>query len=173
MRLTGSEWKLMLFCVIACGLTAVAVIRITGRNERKVAVVDAVRLFNEYKMKLELEAKADGRLRYLGRQMDSLKQEAAGRSKMPAVPKADLESLYRAAEDAEARLGEEYRQSNELINEQVWRRLNPQIDEYGRKHGLRLIIGANGMGSVLYHDDFYDHTNDLINYVNHRYEEGD
>lgn len=39
-----------------------------------------------------------------------------------------------------------------------------------KKRHLHLIIGANGMGSVLYNDDYYDMTNDLINYANKEYE---
>ena len=39
------------------------------------------------------------------------------------------------------------------------------IDDYGKEGGYRLIIGANGMGSVLYNDDYYDCTKEVVDFV--------
>jgi Skp family chaperone for outer membrane proteins len=70
------------------------------------------------------------------------------------------------------KLDNDYTQSNRDINEQIWKRLNPLLDEYGKKKKLHLIIGANGMGSVLYNDEYYERTNDVISYINKKYYEG-
>ena len=69
-------------------------------------------------------------------------------------------------------LENEFRRSNRDINEQVWKRLNPVVEEYGKMKGLHVIIGANGMGSVLYNDEYLDLTEDIIKYVNNKYEAG-
>ena len=123
-------------------------------------------------MKLELEAKASGQLAYLAHQADSLKKELTVKSKAKDIPRSELEELYKIFSLSQTRLEEAYAQSNQTINEQVWKRLNPLIDDYGKTEGLRLIIGANGMGNVLYNDDYYDHTKDISDFVNKRYEEG-
>lgn len=170
--MTRSELKQTGITVIACLITAAALLFFNHRNQKKIAVVDAVKLFNDYKMKQELEARSAGRLKYIAHVADSMKSELAAKSKIKDVPRADLEALYKAFSQAQATLEQEYQQSNQSINEQVWKRLNPLIDEYGKSGGFRLIIGANGMGSVLYNDDYYDQTKELTEFVNKKYEEG-
>lgn len=170
--MTKSELRQISITILACTLTAVILLFIQKRDHKKIAVVDAVKLFNSYKMKIELEGKAAGGLRYLGSQADSLQKELEAKSKIKDVPKAELEGLYKTYMQARGLLEREYEQSNQSINEQVWKRLNPLIDEYGKKEGLRLIIGANGMGSVLYNDDYYDRTKELTDFVNKKYETG-
>lgn len=170
--MTRSELRQIGITILACGITAAALLFINHRNNKKIAVVDAVKLFNNYKMKMELEAKAAGKLEYLAHQADSLKKELVVKSKVKDVPKAELETLYKSFSQAQATLEQEYQQSNQAINEQVWKRLNPLIDEYGKEHGFRLIIGANGMGSVLYNDDYYDQTKALTEFINKQYEGG-
>lgn len=119
-----------------------------------------------------MEAKAGGRLQYLAQRADSLKKEFAVKRTMKDIPQTDLEQLYKAFSQAQGNLEQEYQQSNQTINEQVWKRLNPLVDAYGKEQGLRLIIGANGMGSVLYNDAYYDRTKEVTAYVNKKYEEG-
>lgn len=170
--MTKSELRQVAITIIACGITAVIVLLLGRSNNKKIAVVDAVKLFNAYKMKTEMEARDAGRLKYLAGQADSLKKELIVKSKVKDMPKAELEELYKTFSQANANLEQEYQQSNQAINEQVWKRLNPLIDDYGKAHGFRLIIGANGMGSVLYNDDYYDKTKELTEFVNKKYEEG-
>lgn len=170
--MTRSELRQVLITVVACSITAAIILFINRSQQKKIAVVDAVKLFNSYKMKMELEAKSAGRLEYLSHQADSIKKELMAKGNVKDIPKAEVETLYKAFTQAQGMLEQEYQQSNQSINEQVWKRLNPLIDEYGKNEGLRLIIGANGMGSVLYNDDYYDKTKELTDFVNKKYEEG-
>lgn len=160
------------FTIIACGITALAITWNNNRINKKIAVVDAIQLVNSYKMKLELEAESGELLTFLGRKADSLKQDLTGKSKVKDFPKPELDRILSAYRNAQGLLEQQYQQSNQSINEQVWKRLNPLIDEYGKGHGFRLIIGANGMGSVLYNDAYYERTKELIDFVNKKYEEG-
>lgn len=161
-----------LFTVVLCGITACTVIFINQRNNKKIAVVDAIKLVNSYKMKMELEAKSAGALKFLAHRADSIKQNLVAQSKIKDVPKDRLNELYTTFTNAQGELERLYQQSNQEINDQVWKRLNPLVDEYGRGNGYRLIIGANGMGSVLYNDEYYDRTKEVIDFVNKKYEEG-
>lgn len=170
--MTRSATQQLLLTLIACSLTAGAVIWWQHRSNKKIAVVDAISLFNNYKMKIELEAKAGGQLDALARQADSLKQELSAKSNIKDIPRAELETLYGSFTRAQSNLEQAYQASNQTINEQVWKRLNPLIDEYGKTNGFRLIIGANGMGNVLYNDAYYDQTKEITGFVNKKYEEG-
>jgi outer membrane protein len=162
----------LLVTICACGLTAAGILFYHHQSNKKIAVVDAIKLFNSFKMKQELEAQSAGLLSGLGRQADSFKNDLTAKSKIKDFPKEELEKLYMQFRNAQGQLEQTYQQTNQSINEEVWKRLNPLIDEYGKEHGFRLIIGANGMGSVLYNDDYYDKTKELTEFVNKQYEEG-
>lgn len=152
-----------------CGAAVLTTYLINGRV-KKIGVVDAVRLFDGYNMKKEMEDKAKGKLQTLGRQMDSVtnlyNMAKAGKNE------DEIKRLAYAANYMKASLEEEYKRSNQEINQQVWKRLNIAMDAYGKNKGIHLIIGANGMGTVLYNDDYYDLTTDAIKFVNSKYEEG-
>ncbi|HVW96808.1 MAG TPA: OmpH family outer membrane protein [Mucilaginibacter sp.] len=141
---------------------------ISANHDKKIAVVDAVKLFNGFTMKKELEKEAEGKLKYFSSQVDSLDGQIklAGYGKDSAVRRSLIQKYLITKRELE----NQYNQSNQLINEMVWKRLNPLIDEYGKKNGFHLIIGANGMGSVLYNDNYFDKTEEVIQYVNKNYE---
>jgi hypothetical protein len=60
--MTKSELRQVLITVAACCITAATILFINRSDNKKIAVVDAIKLFNSYKMKMELEAKSAGRL---------------------------------------------------------------------------------------------------------------
>lgn len=157
--------------IISCIISA-ALYGFMVYQNKKIAVVDAIKLYNEFKMKKELEGHNRGRLQNLGTTVDSLNRLLKAKGEDKSTPNAELQELYtyymRAQQQLEGAAGE----INAEINEQVWIRLNPLIDAYGKAHNMRLIIGANGMGTVLYNDDYYDHTDAIIDYVNKEYEKG-
>lgn len=137
---------------------------------KKIAMVDAVKLFNEYKMKADLEHDAKKVLNLIGGRVDSLEKEI----KLVEISKDEAKGkeLTQYYNFYRAKYEDEYKKSNQIINEEVWKRLNPLLEEYGKKHQYNLIMGANGMGSILYNDSYYDITKDIINYVNSKYEKG-
>lgn len=55
------------------------------------------------------------------------------------------------------------------LNAIIWKRLNPLIQEYGREKKYKMILGANGSGTLLYSDSTLDISDDLIKYVNDEY----
>lgn len=162
--------KVFIGCLLMCLVTGGAVYWLSVKDNKRIAVVDAIKLFNSYDMKKELENQAKGKLEMASKQLDSIsnKLQLAQAEKN----KDEMTKLYSTYAFMKQRFQEQYAKSNQDINEQVWKRLNAAVDDYGKKKGFHLIIGANGMGSVLYNDDYYDMTSDVIKYVNKRYEEG-
>jgi outer membrane protein len=158
----------IIISIILCLLTGLITYMLIQRQQKRIAVVDAVKLFNSYNLKKDLEKQSGGRLHYLSGQLDSMRikfEEQQG-NKDENVKK----EIFRSYSIAKQQFDNEYAQINQALNEMVWKRLNPLIDKYGKEHELHLIIGANGMGTVLYNDDFFDLTSDVITYVNKDYE---
>ena len=135
---------------------------------KKIAMIDAVTLFNEFKMKKELENDFKGLLQMYQQKVDSVGKVI--KLIDPKASKEQLNELYRAYDFYKSKYESEYSASNQTVNEQVWKRLNPILEEYGKAKGYNLILGANGMGTVLYNDSYYDITKEVIAYVNSKYD---
>jgi outer membrane protein len=140
-----------------------------SRSE-KIVVIDVIKTFNEFEMKKELEARVELKLNEFTARIDSLKSLASmAEQRGDTLRRSAVEQeLYNVQQQAQQAL----EVSNQAINEQVWKRLNPMIDEFGKEKGYRIIIGANGMGSVLYRDDAPDVTALLVSFINQKYETG-
>ena len=128
--------------------------------------MDIGKLVTNYKFKKDLEGASTHELYRIRNISDSLKvvQKIASPNERLQID-TTLNRLAYAFDQY-------YRQSNEEISKKVWDRLNPAIEAYGKENNMTLVIGANGAGTVLYGNAANDITNDLINYVNARYEKG-
>jgi outer membrane protein len=166
-----SQTKILLYCFLMCVLTGATVIWMVNRNEKKIAVVDAVKLFDSYNMKKELEEIAKNQLQTESKQLDSV-SNALNMAKATNKGDDEVKKLAYSYNYLKSKLENDYTQSNHDINEKIWKRLNPLLNEFGKMNQLHLVIGANGMGSVLYNDAFYDRTEEVIKFVNKRYAEG-
>lgn len=148
------------------------VITYTFLNKKidNIIVVDVIKVLNEFKMKKDLEAKVEVRLAEYTNRLDSLK--ALLKITDEQSNKANFIKLASVYRNLEEEFQNTYEISNRTINEEVWKRLNPLIKEFGKENNYRLMIGANGMGTVLYNTDVVDKTGDLIKYINSKYEKG-
>lgn len=66
-------------------------------------------------------------------------------------------------EEASGQMAKDY-------NDQIWTQLNQYISDYGKDKGYTYIFGADGGGAVMYADDGVDITEEVIVYVNGKYE---
>lgn len=163
--------KIVLLCVFVSAFVSASVYWLVTKQQNKIAVIDVLRLTNEYGMKNDLEKMASVKLKYESRQLDSLDTELQ-KAKALRKSQEEIETLSRICNYMKEKFEDEYAKSNQDINTQVWKRLNPLLDEFGKKEGFHLIIGANGMGSVLFVDGYHDITNEAIQYINKKYAEG-
>lgn len=134
---------------------------------RDTVYVDIGKVLENYTYKKELEKNATGNLMVVKNMIDSLR--LVGSMKAAGPERSRLDSNVSHLESEFARY---IRQSNEAITQKVWERLNPAIQQFGKEHSYKIIVGANGMGTVLYGDPRCDITNELTAFVNKSYEKG-
>lgn len=134
-------------------------------HRRDIAYVDIAKLAENYKLKKDMEKVSTSNLYKIKGVIDSLEMV----KKVTNGGNVMLDSQISHAHTAFNRY---FVQSNQEINKKMWERLNVVIDNYGKEHGLEMIIGANGAGTLLYADNKRDVTDDLIKYVNQKYEKG-
>lgn len=135
-------------------------------SNKGIAYIDIERLVNGYQFKKDLEKAAGSDLYSIKMTIDSL--EMVRKAVASPVPtKVDSQLVH-----AKYVFEEYYAASNRDINKNIWERLNPIVEQYGKDRKLQLLIGANGAGTLLYAAKKRDMTDDLIRYVNQKYEKG-
>jgi outer membrane protein len=154
---------------VALLLIAIYCVYINSKLD-KIVVVDVVKVFNGFEMKKELESRVDVELNEYSAGIDSLNALLDQAIKNKDVTRGEIieQMLYQQKMQAQ----QAYEVSNKNINEQVWKRLNPLIDEFSKKNNYRIVLGANGMGSILYNDEAVDRTQELLQFVNSKYQNG-
>ncbi len=162
---------LALVVTLLLTLVNLSILAINYRNSRKTVVIDIVRVFNEFGLKKDLEHRVAMKLNELSSEADSLKAVYLAMQQQRKDP-IQLAAMAADVDTAESRLQRAYVISDKNINEQVWQRLNSLLTEYGNQYDYSLVIGANGMGTVLFNRSELDKTEELIKFINRKYETG-
>lgn len=135
-------------------------------EHKDVAFIDIGKLVAGYQMKKDLDQVALKDMSRIKAVTDSLKmvKKIAGPN---ATPQLDSQLMY-----AQYAFEQYYQRSNQNISQKIWERLNPLLEQYGKEKKLYLLIGANGAGTLLYGDKKADRTEELLQYLNNKYEKG-
>lgn len=134
--------------------------------DKEIAYIDIEKLVNSYELKKDMEKDAGKKLYVIQHAIDSL--ELIRKTISYQGPTLIDSQIARAKYVYD----EYYTSSTNQMNKSIWERLNPAIEQYGKEKGLEMLIGANGSGSLLYADKGRDLTDDLIKYINQKYEKG-
>lgn len=160
--------------VVSCGKTAEV-------KEVKTAYVDTSVLMKEYTEAKDLEAKYKGQAEEKGRQLQAeitrFKQDAANfQSQAQANGQAWAQQRGAELQKREQQLG--YQQ--QVLSQQLQQESGVEMDslvsgvkkfikEYGKKNGYSYIYGTGDAATVLYAEEKYDITKDIIKALNDKY----
>lgn len=131
-------------------------------QSRQVVYVDSIRLFNDYNFKKEMYQQIERSFAPQMARMDSIDRSiASGQMAQDALHRfqGEREELSYAITNAK----------NET-DRVIWERLNQVIKRFGDQQEYEMIIGANGMGTVLYGMPRTDITDKVTKYANKDYE---
>ena len=127
-----------------------AVYAYSSHRSVRCAYVVNQKLFNAYTGKKILEGKLVLVKKSNQRALDSLRR----------IGGSPLEEKFTRQEQ---QLSEEYTAS-------IWRRINEDLRGYGETRGYDFIYGATGDGGLMYAGEAYDVTEDVVGYLNQKYE---
>lgn len=134
-------------------------------NSNNIKVIDLVKVFNSYQLKIDMEHADSIILNKKIREIDSLK--GLLEFQKDNIPVQEFNNqIYLLDMDFE----KAFQESNNRINEAVWKNINMLTKDFGKKNKIQILIGANSMGSAVYYEDVVDMTNDFILYINENYE---
>lgn len=163
------KWILPLV-VIACVAFCIAW---TAGHSKKVAYVNTTLLYDGFKLKKELEEKYSKV--QLARQnlLDSIKFRIQYISVKGAAiteqEKIQVNELQRSYLYKEKEFADDNDATARQYSDQIWKQINQYMDDYGKKYGYDLILGATGQGNIMFAKQEDDITKDVSEYINRRY----
>jgi outer membrane protein len=58
------------------------------------------------------------------------------------------------------------------FDQEIYKQLNQYMKEFGEKNGYRFILGAEGSGVLMYANEGYNVSEQVIKHINERYQGG-
>ncbi|WP_407934914.1 OmpH family outer membrane protein [Flavobacterium flavipallidum] len=173
--------KLLLFVAISFSVVACNDKTAPEVKEMKTAYVDTSELMKEYIEAKDLEAKYKAQSEEKGRQLEAeinrFKQDAANfQSQAQANGQewaqkrgAELQKREQQLGYAQQALAQQLQQESGKEMDSLVSGVKKFIKDYGKKNGYAYIYGTGDAASVLYAEDKYDITKEIIKALNDKY----
>ena len=152
--------NLFLICII------VIFIFLTFNLQPKVVYVDNVKIFNDFNMTKELKLSGEKEFNFKKTYLDSLYLKLQSSEISPQEKKILMQEFIQKKEELE--------QFNQIFaseqSSKIWTRIKSYTSEFSKENKYKLIIGSENKSNVLFADEDIDVTNDLLTYINKKYE---
>jgi len=167
--------------IIALSISIVACNKPAEVKEVKTAYVDTSVLMKEYTEAKDLEAKYKAKAEEKGRQLEAeinrFKQEAANfQSQAQANGQAwaqqkgaELQKREQELSYAQQALSQQLQQEGGVERDSLISGVKKFIKNYGKEKGYAYIYGTGDAESILYAEEKYDITKELIKLLNEKY----
>jgi outer membrane protein len=136
------------------------------KNNDKIVSVNNLKLFDEFKMTKEM--KSIGNKEYSSKKiyLDSLYLK---------LQEQDLEKNAKEILMKEfVSKREEFDQFNQSFaveeSDKIWKRINSYTKQFAKNNGYKVVLGLENSREVLYTDESIDVTNELLFFINKKYE---
>lgn len=167
--------KVLLIALLALNVGLVSYLFYSARGP-KVAYVDNIALFNGFQFKKERQAEYEKQKGHFQGQLDTLRMMHISIEQALAQNPGDAQLQRRLAYSQE-----NYQMTNQVFahkldsidgvfNTEVWNKINSYVNEYGKEKGYDMLLGASGNGGLMYGSEAYDATEDVLAYINEKYE---
>jgi len=166
--------KLTISIALLALCASVASLVFVFKGNQKIIFVDIEKVYNNFTMKKELEAKFDNVMQMRQHILDSLKLEVELLSKRISSEKdvANINAFQVKRQEylmKEQSFTESTQATNEQYKNEIWKQLSQYVREYGKKNGCTYILGFENKSTVLYGNEAEDQTKEVESYVNEAY----
>lgn len=134
------------------------------KTSEKIVIVDSKKLFNEFVMTKEIKESGNKTIKIMDSKIDSLSNML---KLSDGVRKQELIKIIFEQREMIENFDAEYTMQE---SPKIWKRINSYAKDYSNKNQIRFIIGSQYDGDILSSNDSDDITNDLLMYINKRYE---
>ncbi len=146
------------------GLALLFFISTTFFTTPDVVYVDNIQLFDGFNMTKEMKRIGENQFNTQKEKIDSL--YATIQKSNPAQQQVLMKEYVALKENLE-QFNQQFAYEE---TQKIWKRLHSYIDEFSGENNYKLIIGSEKKQDILYANPNINITNELINYVNSKYE---
>ena len=150
-------------CIV---LLAIFLLYNVFNTSKKIVYVDSVKLFDSFSMTKEVKRIGDKEFNTRKAIVDTLYSKLQSSTISESQKKELMPQFVQQKEYLE--------QFNQTfaVNEvpKIWSRINGYAKEYGKENNYQLILSSGNQQSVLFADEKIDITNNLLVYINKKYE---
>lgn len=158
-----------------------AILIMTSCEQQKIGYVDNVRLMDEYKEKIEVEAKFKTKAEALTKKRDSISQafqiEAqAFQAKAQKMAPQKAQEEYGMMQQKGQFIGQQLQMEDQQLQasgqtemDSIVSKVKREIKAYGKANGYTYILGGGDGGSVLYGKEINDLTDAVVKILNDKY----
>ena|SRR5688572_14377182 len=166
---------IILFLSIMClAITAYGIYTFSFKT--KIAYISLPDVFNGFDLKKELEVKFKKVKDERERVIDSLSFELNLLSKKiqseKGSDKARIEE-FSAKREHFLKKKQEFEEDNDALSKkydkQILDQLNQYVMDYGRKHNFSMILGSDSNGNLMYAEETFNISADVIQFINSKY----
>ncbi len=154
---------------IVLAIVAIAVSYFVYTSLPKTAYVRSHQVFDNYKGMRELEGKLQTEFNTKKAGLDSLAATITVLQQDGSNPDA-LNKSIQLHQIKQAQLEQEYATKQTEYTDAIWKQINGYLTQYGEENGYDYIFGAVGNGSLMYSAPNRDITDEVIAYINEKYE---
>lgn len=166
------------FSIVSCNKPAAEV------KEVKTAYVDTSKLLEEYTQSKDIQAKYKAKSEEMGKELESeitrFKSEASSFQKNAQVygqawaqqKGAELQKREQQLSYAQQAMVQQLQQESAVEMDSLVKDVKKFIKDYGKQNGYSYIYGTGEAVSILYAEDKYDITKEIIKLLNDKYAKG-
>lgn len=142
----------------------------------KVAYVDNIALFNGFQFKKERQAEYEKQKSHFQGQLDTLRMAHLGIEQALEQNPGNVELQKKQAYSlqnyqlTDRYFAQKLDSIDGVFNQEVWDKINAYLTEYGKDKHYDMVIGATGTGTLMYGSETYDITDEVLTYINEKYE---
>lgn len=142
-------------------------------NQDKIVFINMETVFNRFELKKELSSKFDNEISMRKTTIDSIEY---GIKLLKSNFKGSEEDFYVKFNDKidgyqylKKRYEDEAIELTKSYDEQIWKRIDQYIEEYGKENNIDLVLGKTASGNLLYGKNAIDRTEEVITFMNKHY----
>lgn len=167
--------------IIALSISIVSCTKTAEVKEVKTAFVDTSVLMKDYTEAKDLEAKYKAKSEEKGRELEAeinrFKQDAANFQNQAQAngqawaqqKGAELQRREQQLAQAQQSLSQQLQQESGVEMDSLVKGVKSFIKSYGKEKGYSYIYGTGDAASILYAEDKYDITKEIVNALNDKY----
>ncbi|WP_158626849.1 OmpH family outer membrane protein [Flavobacterium sp. GT3R68] len=150
--------------ILICLLIAIFVFNILGSN--KIVYVDNIKLFDGFNMTKEMKRVGEKEFNARKSVLDTLYFKLQS----PAISETDKKVMMQQFIQGKEELEQFNQNFGGEETSKIWARIHSYSEEFSKTNNYDLVIGSENKRSVLFADGDVDVTNELLTYINKKYE---